>query len=437
MTAEIALLNKTAVALAADSAITLSAGSDQQKIFDTEDKLFELTCSNAIGVMINSSMNFMEAPLPVLIKKFRSTAQKFATVDDAADSFLQFLDIFGRESPDRIKKHSVATAIQPAFQAVESGARKAWAAEIFAEDGSIKQEFAENPDRIPELFSQLLDQQITLIEGAAGSLPDALFVGEGPLVITDPEIAQIVELAEEALPTATEGQRARVVELGKRILVKHGTNPASTGVIVAGFGDNDLFPTLVSLEVTGMVGNRLKYYCHERVDIDRNGQRARVIPFAQREMVERFLYGLDGSIQDSITKFCREAVPQISSEVIDTLDIGDADKAALQGVAQQAESTFLDQLRSDGFEAVRESSRQEIEEMVEFMPKPELTRMAEALVNLTSIKRRVTRGFETVGGAIDVAVISQGDGFVWVKRKHYFPPELNSRYFKRIGAPNE
>jgi hypothetical protein len=24
-----------------------------------------------------------------------------------------------------------------------------------------------------------------------------------------------------------------------------------------------------------------------------------------------------------------------------------------------------------------------------------------------------------------VAVISRGDGFVWVKRKHYFPPELN------------
>jgi hypothetical protein len=36
---------------------------------------------------------------------------------------------------------------------------------------------------------------------------------------------------------------------------------------------------------------------------------------------------------------------------------------------------------------------------------------------------------ETVGGPIDVAVISKGDGFVWIKRKHYFVPELNHHFF--------
>ena len=37
---------------------------------------------------------------------------------------------------------------------------------------------------------------------------------------------------------------------------------------------------------------------------------------------------------------------------------------------------------------------------------------------------------ETVGGPIDVAVISKGDGFVWVKRKHYFPADLNNHFFR-------
>jgi len=31
---------------------------------------------------------------------------------------------------------------------------------------------------------------------------------------------------------------------------------------------------------------------------------------------------------------------------------------------------------------------------------------------------------ETVGGPIDVAVLSKGDGFVWIKRKSYFDPRL-------------
>jgi hypothetical protein len=36
---------------------------------------------------------------------------------------------------------------------------------------------------------------------------------------------------------------------------------------------------------------------------------------------------------------------------------------------------------------------------------------------------------ETVGGPIDVAVISKGDGLIWIKRKHYFSPELNRQFF--------
>jgi hypothetical protein len=61
----------------------------------------------------------------------------------------------------------------------------------------------------------------------------------------------------------------------------------------------------------------------------------------------------------------------------------------------------------------------------------ELSELAETLVELESIKERVTRPSDSVGGPIDVAVISKSDGFIWIKRKHYFDPQLNSRYFAR------
>lgn len=62
------------------------------------------------------------------------------------------------------------------------------------------------------------------------------------------------------------------------------------------------------------------------------------------------------------------------------------------------------------------------------LPKDELANLAESLVSLTSLQRRVSREIETVGGAIDVAVISKGDGFVWIKRKHYFSADRNLRF---------
>ncbi len=54
--------------------------------------------------------------------------------------------------------------------------------------------------------------------------------------------------------------------------------------------------------------------------------------------------------------------------------------------------------------------------------------MAESLVNLTKFQRKISPHIESVGGAVDVAVISKGDGFVWIKRKFYFEPQMNPRF---------
>lgn len=69
--------------------------------------------------------------------------------------------------------------------------------------------------------------------------------------------------------------------------------------------------------------------------------------------------------------------------------------------------------------------------VVRVLPKDELSLMAETLVSLTSFKRRVSPGYESVGEPIDVAIITKGDGFVWVKRKHYFTHELNPDWIER------
>lgn len=43
----------------------------------------------------------------------------------------------------------------------------------------------------------------------------------------------------------------------------------------------------------------------------------------------------------------------------------------------------------------------------------------------------VTPKAEIEGGPIAIAVISMGDGLVWINRKYYFQPDLNPHYFGR------
>ncbi|HLG82520.1 MAG TPA: hypothetical protein VKY22_16005 [Bradyrhizobium sp.] len=177
----------------------------------------------------------------------------------------------------------------------------------------------------------------------------------------------------------------------------------------------------------------MKYVVKNETDIDRNGPRAAVIPFAQKEMVDRFLHGLDDAIERQLTQFAEGTISKVREAVVDQVTYDDDDdKKNFEEVVQAAEEAFISGLKTDAFQAIRQNSQSEIESLIEFMPKPELAKMAEALVNLTSIKKRVSRGMDTVGGPIDVAVISEAEGFVWVKRKHYFPPDLNPRYLRRV-----
>lgn len=51
----------------------------------------------------------------------------------------------------------------------------------------------------------------------------------------------------------------------------------------------------------------------------------------------------------------------------------------------------------------------------------ELAQVASTFVGFSSFEQQISMALETVGGPVDVAVISKGEGFIWIERKHYFP----------------
>lgn len=428
MTAEIAILNKTAVALASDSAATISSGNKEEKIFDSADKLFELCTYNPIGIMIYHSLSFSETPLPALVRGFRSSCKRFSRVEDCANAFLEYLDEFGRSAPDQVKDRSVMTIVRPLIEQIsERFERK------FKEIAIRTRAPGDGVVSVKDELENALTQTIDVYERVFSKAPDASYVNPALFNPKDTRDGIIDQIIAKVFPYAGPVHAAKLREIGRLALKKDVLSDSKTGLVIAGFGGQDLFPTLVAYEIDGVVCGSLKYRLTQHVDIDRSGPTAKVIPFAQKEMVERFLYGLDDEIERNISTFCQANIGDIHTAVLDSIELGSGDdRKQLEESADNAVKLFLDRLKKDAFDGIREKSRAEIEDMVEFMPKPELATMAEALVNLTSLKRRVSRGMETVGGPIDVAVISQSEGFVWIKRKHYFPPELNARYLARV-----
>jgi hypothetical protein len=75
MTAEIAIMNREAIALASDSAVTMT-GEREQKIFSSANKLFALSKYHPVGIMIYGNANFMDVPWKTIIKVYRNELGK-------------------------------------------------------------------------------------------------------------------------------------------------------------------------------------------------------------------------------------------------------------------------------------------------------------------------------------------------------------------------
>jgi hypothetical protein len=95
MTAEIVIMNKEAVAIAADSAVSLVTGPAEnlQKIFTSANKIFRLPDNHTAGFMIYNNAAFLGIPWEPLITRFGNSLgpAPLQTLADYADRFLVFL----------------------------------------------------------------------------------------------------------------------------------------------------------------------------------------------------------------------------------------------------------------------------------------------------------------------------------------------------------
>jgi len=203
-----------------------------------------------------------------------------------------------------------------------------------------------------------------------------------------------------------------------------------SGVVIAGFGDGDIFPRLYSMNIGGIADSLLRYDIvdYHRVDFD---DPAVIIPFAQSDMVATFMEGIDPAYKGVIRSFLDAIFRRYPIDALNSIpSLNKGQKNKLNARLRSAGQAILGSLDQELQRYQSEKHVRPVVQAIEVLSKDLLAEVAESLVNLTSFKRRISmNSAETVGGPIDVAVISRGDGFIWIKRKHYFRPELNSHFF--------
>jgi hypothetical protein len=193
-----------------------------------------------------------------------------------------------------------------------------------------------------------------------------------------------------------------------------------TGIVIAGYGENDHFPCYVHYKCHGNILDKIAYVQEEGQKISHDNH-SHVEAFAMKDMVDTFRIGLSHESYVDAGLLCYESLQNLATSLNAT------PSKELEELIRNEEESFRNKLLYRSYD----KNYGPLTQIIASLPIDDMVELAETLVSLESLKEKVTQPSESIGGPVDVAVITKGEGLVWVKRKYYFKPEINPRYFQR------
>lgn len=423
MTAVVGILNKHAVAIAADSAVTIS-GNNGRKILNKANKVFTLSKRHPVGVMIYNSASFMGTPWETIIKIYRKQLadNSFPTLKEYQEDFIAFLntkscfssppeqlDLFEKFASNFIKDIIVTVCNEnPGLIDNPTDEKKVQFLDIFNEQVVSLVEAFQLYNVCPEFDDYTLEQFLAYSETVFENILNSRFNSFG----YSPSNEQI----------------ARVKEMIYHLIRAQENVTNFSGIIFTGFGEDEIYPQLTPVIISMAIDNRIRFFIEESSSASINNlNRAAIRPFAQTDVIDTILSGVAPSLNKIFLENFEKLFQKYNSEILDL--IGDSNPELSKKIQELNTQDFINEYQTVNQKIKNENYIKPLMGAVSSLSKEDLAEMAESLIYLTYLKRRITFAEESVGGPVDVAVISKGDGFIWIKRKHYFDPKLNQYFF--------
>lgn len=415
MTAIVGVLNRHGAAIAADSAVTVGG----KKVFNSANKVFTLSKYEPVAIAIYNNSDLINTPWEVVVKEYRKQLKDkhFDKLVQYIADFFNFLkkrNYFASEESQKsyLKReflHSIEIEIS-----------------VLKDQGVVKKE---------DLQANLLPKIQNEIAGMNEKTQSDFFSKEmtysrfstfanNPLMETIAVIRSKYGIDIPYDPFSFYMYRLFVVLQ----LIRN-----MTGLVFVGYGEKECTPSLYNYECCSVVDNDLSFYEKEleRMIIGENTG-ASISPFAQVDVVQTFVRGVNPDLRNLFQRAFLSSIQSTIDMMMKKVGHISPDmEKELYGL--KTDNTFLaEQLNSFNNQyntLAKEAYISPFVNSVTTLEKDDLADLAESLVKLTSLRRKISPDQTTVGGPIDVMVISKGDGVVWIKRKHYFKPELNPNFF--------
>lgn len=391
MTCEVAVMNKFGVALAADSALTLGGG---EKIYHHAKKLFELKPAIPVGIMVYGSAEIMGMPWEIVIRQYalRLGEKRFDRLEQYADDFFRFTESVGSLFPESTQRESFRDSVS-----------HYWENQIIQPfTCELKRLGRSSPRKKNSALAHILTNENSAWERhpRLHHLDDS----HGERILA--EYGPVLEKLEGQLfdhvaltPELRHKLRSTVKHMYTREWCAANTE---SGIVFVGMGETEPFPAILQYNIGPMAAGILHFSLGNSASISRE-ESAIVVPFAQTDMIDMFYRGIDEDLEGKLEGIVAQTI---------ALELGKTPKKLTQIQVERVKKRFSKALN----EEIDKKYEAPLIASVEALPRHDLAKMAEALINLTALRRRMSvNQRETVGGQVDVAILAKGEGFIWVK----------------------
>lgn len=423
MTAIVGTLNKRGIAIAADSAATYST-SAMNKITNNANKIFELSKKHPVGIAIYNNLDFHGIPWEVIFKTYRDVhlrEKSFPMLKEYAEDFWTYLHSFvlTKVSIEDQKAQIAYLAHQLKEESIATAKDNLKLKKLDFDSTSLFSEIIQFLTKLSEDYklhsrtSEFNSYEISQFQDYASEVIDSI----------------LSDLTQDSACPKT-FRETFLSTLFSIITADTIVYLSQTGLVFWGYGEEELFPSYYHYEVSLAFDNKIKYVELSNYEVS-NQKNACVAPFAQTDVANTVVRGIDQKLRDTINNNLQNAFNDFRNNIVDVLFKASAPETLLDALRNIDISNQTTPFISFLNEYIQKNYIDKLLNTVAFLSKEDLADMAESLVRMTCLKRHITTDEESVGGPVDVAVITKGDGFIWIKRKHYFDRELNPHYFER------
>jgi len=414
MTSEIAVMNQRAVALAADSAVTLIDGGTVV-VRNDQRKLYNLVGGQPAGIMFFGIADMMGHPWEHLIEHYQKIT-KTATrphLRDYANGFTGMLDNLEEFFPKERQRDDYKRLLASVFRYVFH------LAQYLREAGGVEKQAVPDAAILEEAIERVWRDYQFRDDGQARADLACFPAGFGATVQRD-YAGTIDELVAYGFQPFGLGKQAvqRLKEIAVFCVVKDLFLEDVTGLVFAGFGSEERYPVVTTWFVSAIVSGIVKRAEASFDQID-GEVRSKIRVFADSEVTNAFIRGIDFNLERRVYGALNSVMFGLVDQLIGSFP--NVDPAQKDAVRRQFQSQTIPQY-FDAFRGIIGEYQQHafinpVLRVLEIASRSELAETARELVSLNVFKKRIMAQKQTVGGAIDVAIISREGGFQWHSRQ--------------------